>query len=140
MVKLNLKMKVYVFGNQDLPQDNLAFQVADKLQNKIKGVEFTTVKLNEDLPFTDEKQVVILDTVEGIKKVEIIDENDLDKLTLSPKTSVHDFDLGFQLKYLKKLDKLQKVTIIGLPPKGEINYFLIQSILRKLVAQDMQGS
>jgi hypothetical protein len=55
-------------------------------------------------------------------------------------SSVHDFDLGFQLLYLKKLGKLKNFLIIGIPMKGEINYLRIQSILRKLVAQDIQGS
>ena len=62
------------------------------------------------------------------------------RIVLPPRNSVHDFDLGFQLKYLKKLGKLGKVTIIGLPQTGEIDYDSIHSILRKLVAQDMQGS
>jgi hypothetical protein len=53
---------------------------------------------------------------------------------------VHDFDLAFQLRYLKKLGKLGEVTIIGIPQEGEIDYLRIQSIFRKLVAHDMQGS
>lgn len=133
-------MKVYVFGNADLPSDDRAFKVAAKLQDKIQNIDFVTIKPNEDLPFTGEKQIIILDTVLGIKKVEIINESDLDKLVTPPRTSVHDFDLGFQLKYLKKLGKLHQITIIGLPQQGEIDYLLIQSILRKLVAQDIQGS
>jgi hypothetical protein len=53
---------------------------------------------------------------------------------------VHDFDLGFQLKYLQKIGKLGEVTIIGLPINKTPDYLRIQSILRKLVAQDIQGS
>ena len=53
---------------------------------------------------------------------------------------MHDFDLAFQLRYLKKLGKLGEITIVGIPQEGEIDYFRIQSILRKLVAHDMQGS
>lgn len=36
--------------------------------------------------------------------------------------------------------KVKKITIIGIPQKGKVSYLRIQSILRKLVAQDMQGS
>jgi hypothetical protein len=133
-------MKVYVFGNQDVPKDKLAFDVSKKLKGKIENVQFVEVKPNEDVPFIDELFVVILDTIAGIKKVTEIHDHDLDKLVLPPRSSVHDFDLGFQLKYLKKIGKIGKVTIIGLPMEGEIDYFLIQSILRKLVAQEMQGS
>jgi Ni,Fe-hydrogenase maturation factor len=133
-------MKVYVFGNEDLAEDRRAFEVAKKLNGKIKDIEFVDVKPNEDVPFIDENFVVILDVIQGIKKVIEIHDNKLDKLILPPRSSVHDFDLGFQLKYLKKINKIGKVIIIGLPMKGKIDYFLIQSILRKLVAQEMQGS
>jgi Ni,Fe-hydrogenase maturation factor len=133
-------MKVYVFGNEDLAEDKCAFEVAGKLTGKIENVDFAKVKPNEDVPFIDEKFVVILDAVQGIEKVTEIKDDDLDKLILPPRSSVHDFDLGFQLRYLKKIGKLGKVTIIGLPMQEEIDYFLIQSILRKLVAQETQGS
>ena len=64
----------------------------------------------------------------------------IDRLVLSPRGSVHDFDLAFQLRYLKKIDKLGEVNIVGIPQEGKVDYFRIQSILRKLVAHDMQGS
>jgi len=132
-------MKVYVFGNEDFAQDNLAFEVADKLSNKIDSVSFIKIKPNEDLPFAGEEFVTILDAVAGIDEVRVIE--DVDKFTLAPRSTVHDFDLAYQLKYLKKIGKLKKVVIIGLPMKDEeVDYLRIQSILRKLVAQDMQGS
>lgn len=133
-------MKVYIFGNQDIEEDNAAFKVACKLQGKIENVEFVAIKPNEDLPFEEGQKVVIIDTVQGIDKVRIIHDNDLDKIVFVKSTTVHDFDLGFQLKYLKKLGKVGEVIIIGLPMNGKIDYFLIHSILRKLVAQDIQGS
>jgi Ni,Fe-hydrogenase maturation factor len=135
-------MKVYVFGNKDMQADNLAFEVAEKLKNTIKDIEFVEIKPNEDLPFASEgggESVIILDTVEGINNVTLFD--DLDKFILPPRSSVHDFDLSFQLKYLKKIGKLNcPVIIIGLPMQSKVDYFLIQSILRKLVAHDIQGS
>ena len=70
----------------------------------------------------------------------LIEGDEIDGLILSPRASVHDFDLAFQLRYLKKLNKLGEVTIIGIPQEGEVDYLRIQSILRKLVAHDMQGS
>jgi Ni,Fe-hydrogenase maturation factor len=133
-------MKVYVFGNEDQPDDKLAFAVAEKLKNRIKGLKFVKVSPNQDLPFAGEKKVVILDVVQGINKVTEINNPDLDRLILSKSITVHDFDLGYQLKYLKKIGKLGEITIIGLPIQENVDYFLIQSILRKLTAQDMQGS
>ncbi len=133
-------MKVYVFGNEDVAEDNLVFKVLQKLKEKTSDIQFIIVKPNEDLPFTEKQHVVILDTVLGINKVSLIEDQDIEKLVLPPRNSVHDFDLSFQIKYLKKLGKLGKITLIGLPPTGNIDYLRIQSIFKKLVAQDMQGS
>lgn len=133
-------MKVYVLGNRDISIDNIAYKVAKKLEGKIPNVRFVIVKPNEDLPLVDQRNVIILDVVQGIKEVTLIDEDNLAKLVISKSVTAHDYDLGFQLKYLKKLGRLSKVTVIGLPIQGKIDYFFIQSILRKLVAQDIQGS
>jgi Ni,Fe-hydrogenase maturation factor len=133
-------MKVYVFGNQDYEGDLVAIKAAKKLEGVIESVEFIVVNPNEDLPFAGENNVVILDAMQGINKVTEINETDLGKLDIGKSVTVHDFDLGFQLKYLKKLGKLKRVIIIGLPQEGKIDYLRIQSILRKLVAQDIQGS
>jgi len=130
-------MKVYVFGNPDTDLDNRVYKIVNKFSNL---AEFVLVKPNEDLPFTEEKEVIILDTVQGISEVTEISEKDLDKLSKDRSVTVHDFDLGFQLRYLRKLGKLSKIRIIGIPQKGEVDYLRIQSIFKKLVAQDMQGS
>lgn len=133
-------MKVYVFGNRDLSEDNAAFKVLDKLKGNVSNIEFVEIAPNENLPFADGEDVVILDAVAGLTEVRVLELKNLDKLIMSPRNSVHDFDLGFQLKYLKKLGKLGNIKIIGLPMKGMVDYDSIQSILRKLVAQDIQGS
>ena len=133
-------MKVYVFGNAYVAGDGRAVRVARELEGDIDGISFVFVKPNEDLPFVDERHVVILDTVQGIKEVTLLEGDITDRLILSPRGSVHDFDLAFQLQYLKKLNRLGEVTIIGVPQVGKEDYLSIQSILRKLVAQDMQGS
>jgi Ni,Fe-hydrogenase maturation factor len=133
-------MKVYVFGNAYIAGDGRAVQLARELEGDIEGISFVFVTPNEDLPFVDEGHVVILDTVQGIKEVTLLEGDITDRLILSPLGSVHDFDLAFQLRYLKKLNRLGEVTIIGVPQVGKEDYLSIQSILRKLVAQDMQGS
>lgn len=131
-------MKVYVFGNQDLPNDNKALKVVEKLKDDFKDIEFVIVNPNEDIPFENVNFVVILDVISGISKVMLFDN--IDKLVLTKSTSVHDYDLGFQLKYLKKIGKIKKVNIIGVPQGKNVDYPSIHSILRKLVAHDMQGS
>ncbi len=114
--------------------------MARKMRKVFPKLEFTEVGTNLDLPFKPGPPVVIMDAVEGINRVELISNSDLGRLINKRSLSVHDFDLGFQLKYLKKLGKLGDVRIIGIPMKKKINYLRIQSILRKLVAQDMHGS
>lgn len=133
-------MNVYVFGNEYVAEDNRAIEVARELEGAIEGISFVFVNPNEDVPFVNERHVVILDTVQGIREMTLIEGDGIDGLILSPRGSVHDFDLAFQLRYLKKLNKLGQVTIIGVPQKGEVDHLRIQSILRKLVAHDMQGS
>ena len=64
----------------------------------------------------------------------------IDRFAPPPRTTVHDFDLAFQLKYLKKIGRLGEVYVLGIPKEGEVDYSRVISILRKLVAQDMQGS
>jgi Ni,Fe-hydrogenase maturation factor len=133
-------MNAYVFGNEYVAEDKRAIEVARELEGTIEGISFVFVNPNEDAPFVNERHVVILDTVQGISEVALVEGVEIATLVLSPRGSVHDFDLAFQLRYLKKLGKLGDVTVIGVPQEGEVDHLLIKSILRKLVAQDMQGS
>lgn len=133
-------MTIYVFGNQDIPEDNAVFTVTRKLQKSFPQINFIFVPPNQDLPFTGQAHVILLDTVRGLSEATLLTEADIDKLSVNKSVTAHDYDLGFQLKYLKKLNKLGKVTIIGVPQNAQVNYERIQSIVRKLVAQDMQGS
>jgi Ni,Fe-hydrogenase maturation factor len=133
-------MNVYVFGNEYVAEDKRAIEVSRELQNTVEAVSFVFVNPNEEVPFADEPQVVILDTIQEIQDVALVGGDEIDGLLLSPRGSVHDFDLTFQLRYLKKLGKLGEVTVIGIPQEGEVDHLFIKSILRKLVAHDMQGS
>ncbi len=133
-------MKVYVFGNEYVAGDRRAIEVGRELEGAIEEISFIFVDPNADVPFANERHVVILDTVEGIEDVALLEGDTVDGLILPPRGSVHDFDLAFQLRYLKKLNKLGEVTIIGIPQEGDVDHLRIQSILRKLVAHDMQGS
>lgn len=137
-------MKVYVFGNQDHKEDSAAFKVAETILvepwAEAFNLDFIYVKPNQDLPFIDEEKVVILDVAAGLSEVKLITDDNLNKIRTLSSSTVHDFDLGFQVKYLKKLGKLGEVYIIGIPMEGNINYDSIHSIVKKLVAQDMQGS
>jgi Ni,Fe-hydrogenase maturation factor len=133
-------MRVYVFGNEYVAEDRRAIEVARELEGTLDGISFVFVDPNADLPFVDEKHVVILDSVQGARSVVLLEGDGIDELSLPPRGSVHDFDLAIQLRYLKKLGRVGSVTIVGVPQEGEVDHLRIKSIFRKLVAQDMQGS
>jgi Ni,Fe-hydrogenase maturation factor len=133
-------MNVYVFGNEYVAEDKRAIEVARELEGAIAGISFVFVSPNENALFVNERHVVILDTVEGLQDIALVEGDRIDGLIQSPRGSVHEFDLAFQLRYLKKLNMLGEVTIISIPQEGGVDHLRIQSILRKLVAHDMQGS
>lgn len=127
-------MKIFVFGNPDIDDDKRAIEVIKKFEN----IDWQIIDINQDIPTED--NLIMMDTVSGIKKVTLFDEKVIDKLVGWGRITAHDYDLGFQLKYLQKIGKINKVTIIGIPQVGDIDYDLIQSIFKKLVAQDIHGS
>jgi Ni,Fe-hydrogenase maturation factor len=133
-------MKVYVFGNEYVAEDTRAIEVARELEGTLDGISFVFVDTNADVPFVDEQRVVILDTVQGTPDVALLEGGRIDELILSPRGSVHDFDLAFQLRYLKRLGKLGDVAVVGIPQEGEVDHLRIKSIFRKLVAHDIHGS
>jgi hypothetical protein len=132
-------MKVYVCGNPDLDLDNRPFLVAKKFKD-FPNLDFEFINPNEDLNLNPQKQAIIMDTIFGLEKITLLSNSDLDKLIPPPRTTAHDYDLGFQLKYLQKINQLPPITIVGLPPTGPLDYDLIHSIFKKLVAQDIHGS
>ena len=131
---------IYIFGNAEVSDDRAALDVATKLAKDFPELNFKPVPPNADLPVDGSGELIMIDVVEGIDRIQIITEKNLEQLILPPRSSVHDFDLGWQLKYLKKIGELSRFTIIGLPLGKEVDYKSIHSIFKKLVAQDMQGS
>jgi Ni,Fe-hydrogenase maturation factor len=133
-------MQVYVFGNPDQELDNKPLKMLGKLRLDFPQVDFTEVKPNQEVNFEDQSMVYILDTIAGIDETHIFDESAIDRLTITSQSSVHDYDLAFQLKYLKKLGKINKISILGVPQDKEVDYNSFHSIFKKFVAQDIQGS
>lgn len=106
------KKTIYIFGNPLLDFDNLPIKLAPELKKLFPEIEFIILDPNENL-HPENKELIIIDTALGIDHVKVL--NDIDKIELSPQYSLHDFDLGFNLKLLKKLGKLEKVTIFCVP-------------------------
>lgn len=69
----------------------------------MEDIPFVFVNPNEVVRFANERHVRILDTVQKLQDVALLEGDGIDGLILSPHGSVHDFDLAFQLRYLKSL-------------------------------------
>ena len=110
-MKLN---KIYVLGNILLEKDSLPIKLLPKLKKEFEEIKFNNLDISEEFP--EEDNLVLIDTIISITEIKVLNENDLDKIELSPGYSLHDFDLAMSLKLAKKLGKIKKFTIIGLPP------------------------
>ena len=106
-------MRVLVFGNPLAKIDSAAVKIAKKLDG-MDGVEFVRFDTSEDLE-NEGSELVILDAVVGLTKPRLIE---LSELELSERPlSLHGFDLLWTLILLKKLGKVKKATIVGVPAK-----------------------
>jgi len=103
-------MKIYVCGNPLLKEDSIALKIAKKLSKKLKKVNFEEFEAIEDL---DESVVYIMDVVKGIRKVKLIE--DFDVVKTDKIFSLHDYDLSYEIKLLKKIGKIKKVFLIAIP-------------------------
>jgi Ni,Fe-hydrogenase maturation factor len=118
---------VYVFGNLLVKEDSLPLKLIDKLRNEFPSLKFREFDTVEDLEI--EGELNIIDTVKGIKKVELMEN--IDKIITNKIYSMHDFDLGYNLKLLKKMKMIEKIRIFGIPNKiSETEAF---EQLRKLI-------
>jgi len=127
-------MKLLVFGNSLVEKDNLALKLLPKMKKEFPEIEFKEFDPIEDLENEiEDGKLFILDVVKGIKNVTII--KDIDKLEINKIYSMHDFDLAYNLKLLKKIGKLKEVEIIGVPMgKEEKEAFReVEKVLRNLV-------
>lgn len=105
-------MTIFVFGNPDLDFDSLPLKILPRLRERFSDIQFITVDPNEEWDMPED--VVVIDTVVGIEKVMMLDG--LEKFVAAPRVTMHDFDALAQLRYLQKLGKIKKVTVIGIPP------------------------
>lgn len=104
--------KILVFGNPLVKKDSLPIRLLPELRQAFPEIEFKEFDAVEDLQ-NEGKILYILDSVEGINKVEVI--TDIDLLLVSKIYSVHDFDLGYVLKLMKKMGMVEQVAIFGVP-------------------------
>jgi Ni,Fe-hydrogenase maturation factor len=120
-------MNIYVMGNLLINYDSLPIKLLPLLQKEFPDIEFSELDPTEDIP--PQKRLIIIDTVINIKKIMLF--NDIDKIDLGRIVSLHDFDLGYNLKLMKKFGMVDKVNIIGVPPKISQNKAILE--IKKLI-------
>ncbi len=103
---------VYVVGNLLVKKDSLPIRLIPFLRKECPKIDFVEFDPSEDF-LPDKKVVTIIDTVINIDRVQVF--TDIDKIELSKAFSLHDFDLGYNLRLMKKFNMLDKVNIIGIP-------------------------
>jgi len=109
------KQIIYIFGNPLLEYDNTPLKLQTALSNTFSDIDFIEIDPNENLHPTNGK-LTIIDTIADIDDVIIIDNmDDIDSIERNPNYSLHDLDLGFTLKLLKKIGSLKEILIFGVP-------------------------
>jgi Ni,Fe-hydrogenase maturation factor len=117
------KTTIHIFGNPMLDFDNLPLKLTPKLEKTFPEIDFIVTNPSENIEPID-GELIIIDTVEGIKKITLTD--DIGKLEINKIYSLHDFDLSFNLKLLQKIGKLKRVKIFGVPMNGNEKEILEQ--------------
>lgn len=106
------KKIIYIFGNALLDFDNTPIKLLPELEKTFPEIDFIIQDPNENLK-PENSELIIIDTVVGPSDVVIID--DINKIEINSSCSMHDFDLGFNLKLLYKIGQLEKIKIYGVP-------------------------
>jgi Ni,Fe-hydrogenase maturation factor len=127
---MNKDITIYVCGNPLLEFDSLPLRLKSELEKKFTNIEFKELDPTENVKAVN-KELVLIDTVMDLDEVKTI--TDIESIQGSPNFSVHDFDLGFQLKLMKRLGQLEKVTIFGVPAEIDEQRALKQ-LIQKLKA------
>lgn len=116
-------LKISVFGNPDYQPDAMPLKILPFLKERFPEVNFQIEDPNElNAPASDEWWII--DTVAGLKKVQLLSISDLKKVNKN-RVSLHDFDLSMHLFWIEKLKKTKPHTnnqrffgvgVIGIPP------------------------
>lgn len=105
--------KVLVFGNRLVEKDKLPLELIPYLTKKFPEIEFKEFDSVEDLQ-NEGSVIYIIDSVENIENVTII--YNIDQIEISNSLyTIHDMDLGYMLKLMKKVNMIDKVIIFGIP-------------------------
>ena len=104
-------MKIYLVGNPLVKEDSLPFKLLPKLRKEFPSMVFEEADPNEN--FIPEDSSIIVDTVVGLDAPQVF--TSLEQFQQVRSVTTHDFDLLLHLQLLTKLQKLERVKIIGIP-------------------------
>jgi len=106
----------FIVGNPMVERDSMPLKILPMLQKALPQFEFVLFESTRmDIP--QKEDLVFVDTVEGAKEVIVLEG--VSRIEEVRACSLHDFDLGTQLKLLDKFGLLGNVKIIGVPEKGK---------------------
>ncbi len=94
--------------------DETPFSICSGAGKMLKGFRFVKCEAAiELLNYADGEEIVILDSVKGLKKPKLF--SGIDAFMKVESVTAHDLDLGTFLKILSDMGRLRKVRIIGIP-------------------------
>lgn len=124
------KHKVLVFGNRLINKDSVPLMLIPKLKKEFPDIDFVEFDSIEDIE-NEGSIIYILDSVENIDKVTII--KDIDRIEISKHLyTMHDMDLGYTLKLMKKVNMIDEIVIFGIPIKGITKSEILNQLKEKI--------
>jgi hydrogenase maturation protease len=105
-------MKILCLGNEFVEGDGFAKEVGRQLKER----DYDVINIKDSfelLNYAGNRDIVIVDVVEGLGEVQKISVEDLKENKIM---SAHDFDAGFFLKLLSD----ENIKIIGIPSRGDV--------------------
>ena len=122
--------KILVFGNRLVKKDNLALKLIPFLKKELPQIEFKEFDSIEDIQ-NEGSVIYIIDTVEDIANVIII--SNIDQIEVSNNFyTIHDMDLGYMLKLMKKVNMIERVIIFGIPMNGISKMKILNQLKEKI--------
>lgn len=116
---------ICLLGNALEPTDALPVALFSALERNFPNDLVMPYDPTEEFPDGTFGQIILIDTVVGLAAITRF--TSVEEFALSPRVTVHDYDLPLTLGLLKKLGKLPQVIIIGIPagytggdPCGEV--------------------
>lgn len=106
-------MKISVFGNPDLKDDNAGIKLIPWLKKKYPKAEIKIEDPSGGMIPPKAGEWLIVDVCQGVKTM--TEFEDLDQFETVRRVSVHDYEVATELKLLKKLGKIKKLKIIAVP-------------------------